>query len=188
MLVFKDPRPYKLDISKLRSSNNVPYVSSLFVELTRKSKFTLVLKEGKGNFPTFSLDSEFDLMYDANDSNPEHYYYSLRRLYLEHNDPNEYDFAKSIFGSWDHWLKLQENTRILNAINSWREELQTKLTSVGCFELLKKATEGDVNASKFIATKKWQDVFNKVKNKSDTFTESQELQEDYARLKLVSSQ
>jgi hypothetical protein len=187
MLVLNNPRPYVLDINKLRSDKNVPYTSGLFVELARQKQYSNVLKLGKGNFPIFCLDSEFDIMYHANNSNPEMYYYSLRRLYLAEEDPNEYDFAKNIFGSWDHWLKLQSNTTILEAINKWRDELQTLLTSKGCKSLISKAIDGDVNASKFIATRRWQDVYERVKSKREEFTEAHEVQADYERLKLVSS-
>lgn len=186
MLVFENPRPYVLDINRLRSDKNAPYVSGLFYELARQSQFTKVLKEGKGNFPTFTLDTEFDILYHANNSNPEHYYWSLRRLYLESEDPNEYDFAKSVFGSWDHWLKIQENKEILQRINKWREELQYKLTSIGCRSLLSKANDGDVNASKFIATKKWNDVYERVRTKAPS-DEFDEIKQDFERLRLVSS-
>jgi hypothetical protein len=108
----------------------------------------------------------------------------MRRLYLEAQDPNEYEFAKQTLGSWDHWLKIQENATILSKINKWRAELQTLLTSEGCKSLIYKARDGDVNAAKFIATKKWQDVYERVKDKAPSFDE---VAEDYKRLRLVAS-
>ena len=185
MLVFKDPRPYVLDISRLRSVKNVPLVSGLFHETARQTQYKKALSGSGTPFPTFCLDSEFDILYTANKSNPEHYYWSMRRLYLEAQDPNEYEFAKQTLGSWDHWLKIQENATILSKINEWRAELQTLLTSEGCKSLIYKARDGDVNAAKFIATKKWQDVYERVKDKSQIFSEAHEVQEDFERLKLV---
>lgn len=188
MLRFKDPKPYILDHNALRNEMNKPKTTGLFYETAPKKMIMEYYKNNKGTPPIFTIDNEFDLEYTATDNYPDRYYWSLRRLYLEAKDPNEYTFAKTVFGSWDQWSKLLGNKTVRAYIDKWREELEYLLTSEGCHSLIKKASEGDVNASKFIATKNWQKVYNKVEssplNKS---SEESNIHSDYERLKSLGS-
>lgn len=54
-------------------------------------------------------------------------YTSLRRLYLECNDPTEYVFATKYLWGWDHWQRLLGNQMILEEVVKWRDELEVKL-------------------------------------------------------------
>jgi len=191
MQIFDNPKPYVLQIKNLRSSSNKPLVRGLFHELAPASQFKRYYEEGVGQLPTFTLDKEFDMVYDvkgkyANDGHPQQYFYSLRRLYLECQDPNEYEFAKTIFGSWDHWMMLTESVPIRKRIDNWRDELRFLLQSQGCRSIINKALDGDVVASKFIATNKWQDVYERTKQSAtDKFKANNEVLEDFERLKLI---
>ena len=78
-------------------------------------------------------------------------YPSLRRLYLEENDPTEYKIATKYFGGWPHWKKLLEATWFLEALQEYREELQTRIQSESIEKIRKKAQEGDYKANQYLA-------------------------------------
>lgn len=174
MLVFNNPRPYVLDISKLRTSNNIPKTQALFYE---KSKGKLY------DNPVFTLDRAFDLCYSETENTQEQYFWSLRRLYLEAEDPHEYQFATNILGSWDHWVKLTESGFFIPYIEAWREELSIKLASKGVKSLLDKATGGDVVASKFLASKEWHKIHTKIEAKVKDKKVDTEVADDLARIR-----
>jgi hypothetical protein len=82
-------------------------------------------------------------------------YPSLKRLYLEAEDPTEYDFASTYLLGWRHWLRLCENKLIRKQIDEWREELEMKLRSRAVKEMIKSAEKGGVQASKWLADRGW---------------------------------
>ena len=192
MRVFNDPRPYELKYEDLQSPRDTQrLIKGLFYELAPKRQFIeardkVQFKHGIGKYPKFCIDSDFDLCFNtANDPNNKHeeqYYWSMKRLYLEIADPNEYEFALKVLGSWDHWRSLLKNPTIMAYIEKWREELATKLAAVGVKSLLQKATDGDVQAAKFLATKQWNNVFEKVTKSKVESKEKQEIEDDYRRL------
>lgn len=80
---------------------------------------------------------------------------SLKRLYLEMEDPHEYEFATTYLFDWTHWQKLLANKVIRRHIDLWREELEIKIRSQGFQKLLDKTEEGDFQAIKYLADKGW---------------------------------
>lgn len=85
--------------------------------------------------PSFTLKS-YDHIVDGIE------YKSLKLLYLElAHAPysGEYEFAMSVFGSWEHWERLCSTNVILPYINEWRRELEIKLTSSAINSMIKTA-------------------------------------------------
>lgn len=52
---------------------------------------------------------------------------SLKRKYLEYEDPTEYIFATKVFGSFPCWERLLQSPEIKAEIDLWRHELKLKL-------------------------------------------------------------
>lgn len=82
-------------------------------------------------------------------------YPSIRRLYLECEDPTEYTFANKYFLGWDHWMRLTENKAIRVHIDAWRNELEIKLRAKGVLEMIKSANKGNFQAAKYLADRGW---------------------------------
>jgi len=85
-------------------------------------------------------------------------YISMRRLYLEIGDVTEYEFAKQVLGSWDHWQKIQKSSLLMEHINEWRIELEIKLRSQAIGAMKTVAIEGGdkgISSAKWIAEGKW---------------------------------
>lgn len=83
-------------------------------------------------------------------------YPSLKRLYLECEDPTEYEFATTYLLGWKHWLRLCENKAIRKHIDEWRDELEVKLRSQGVKEVIRAANRpGGLQAAKWLADRGW---------------------------------
>lgn len=52
---------------------------------------------------------------------------SLKRKYLEYEDPTEYIFATKVFGAFPCWERLLQSPEIKAEIDLWRHELRLKL-------------------------------------------------------------
>ena len=91
-------------------------------------------KDSIGRYRTVSLflelndDKKFPSYYTLKDRDYKGHT-SLRRMYMEMMDLEEYAFAQKAFGSWDHWQKMINNYWFKPIINEWRKELQLKLSS-----------------------------------------------------------
>ena len=83
---------------------------------------------------------------------------SLRKVYMELADPEEYTVAIKVLGSWEHWLRLLENKAIMKYLNQYRSELEVKIRS-GAVKSLIQTAELDGSkgtaAAKYIAEKGW---------------------------------
>lgn len=101
----------KIDKTKLRDSRGHPLTQSLFLEIDYNSEAAI-----------------YTLKDDDHTLNGKTYL-SLKRLYLECEDPTEYDFAKKYLLGWSHWKRLQENKTIRKHIDEWREELEYQIRS-----------------------------------------------------------
>lgn len=83
-------------------------------------------------------------------------YPSLKKLYLSHMDPKEYDFANEYLYDWNHWRRLCANKWVRENIDQWREELELKLVSEGVNVLINLATEDNsYQAAKWLADRGW---------------------------------
>lgn len=128
------------DYSQLRHpSTNVMMTSQLFFETRVKSRVS------DGVQPIFTL-KEWDHEYEGVK------YYSLRRIYIEFEDPGEYDFAMAVFGSWEHWKKLSNSALLKEHVAAWREELEIKIRSKALKAAIQTATTA---GSKGQASAKW---------------------------------
>lgn len=104
----------------------------------------------KGKYPAVFTLKEFD---DGE-------LLSVRRLFLEYNDPTGYQFAIDVLGSYDHWLKLCSLKWFqADYLNKWLHELEIKLKSEG-LKKINSVAAGDsaqaFNASKYLAEKGWE--------------------------------
>lgn len=125
-------------------------------------------------------------------------YESLRRLYLECDDPTEYTFAVTHLGGWEHWKKLLECDWFQPHIESWREELEIRTRAQALVRLKQAAAnkedKSSFQANKYLLDKGW--VEKEAKNKVGRPTndkiikEAQKISdsnvaflEDYQRLK-----
>lgn len=51
---------------------------------------------------------------------------SIKRLYLEMEDPTEYFFAYEYFLDWQHWQRIKKNKLISAYMEGWQEELEVR--------------------------------------------------------------
>ena len=82
-------------------------------------------------------------------------YRSLKRLYLQYDDPTEYEFAVNELGGWKHWQELCSQSDIAEHIEEWRDEQEIRLRSRGIRDLM--SQEGSFQAAKYLADKGWVD-------------------------------
>lgn len=145
------------EVTDFRGHTNIPRIDSLFAE-------TIPAKAMKAGLrPIFTIN-EFDTTWRSKyfEDNKEFVCYSLHRIYIGHKDPHEYNFAMSVFGSYEHWCKIAEsvdrkysNKKIKNLITLMRANLEQALRSEGTQALRVKAAMGDTQAAKFLASKEW---------------------------------
>lgn len=82
-------------------------------------------------------------------------YYSIKRLYLELEDPTEYQFANAVLCGWKHWQKLCDNKAIRRHIDEWRSELEYKLRAQGVQQMIAQGRTGSFQAAKWLADRGW---------------------------------
>lgn len=84
-------------------------------------------------------------------------YPSIKKLYLAHEDPTEYDFAIKYFHSWKQWKRITENRECAKFINEWREELELKLRSQAVRDIMNQCVgeSGSFQAAKWLADRGW---------------------------------
>lgn len=98
-------------------------------------------------------------------------YYSLKKLYLQEEDPIEYTFANRWLVDWPHWKKMQMNKWINQHILEWREELEYLLASKGIQYVLDAAEGGNFQAAKFAAERAWSKKRGRPSNEERMKTE-----------------
>lgn len=127
-----------IDRSKLKDSRGRLIVQGLFLE------------------DSYNTDLAVYTYADDDKEYKGHVYPSLKRLYLQHMDPVEYDFAITNLASWGHWQRLCKNSVVSKEIEKWREELRLKLISEGVSMLIHLATAKDsYQAAKYLADQGW---------------------------------
>ncbi|UIW11014.1 hypothetical protein VP5_002 [Vibrio virus VPMCC5] len=85
---------------------------------------------------------------------------SIKRLYLEMEDPTEYFFAYEYFLDWDHWQQIKKNKVIAEHMKGWQEELEVRSRALGVKAMFDLALDGDkpnYQASQFLAKGGWTD-------------------------------
>jgi len=87
------------------------------------------------------------------------FYPSLRRIYMECEDPTEHVFVETVFdGDWGHWEKILKNDVIRTALeyDKWPGELRQRLRSKGMQAMIKAAKTGNANAARWLAEGGWE--------------------------------
>jgi len=123
-----------------KSSNGKLRTNSLFIELNKTKSLAI-----------FSISDE-DVTKNSID------YPSLRKIYLNYNDPTEYEFAIEVFGSWKQWETILGNAQLMTYIQDWRDEAEIKYRSIALKALVATATQDGAKgttAAKYIAEKGW---------------------------------
>jgi len=160
-----------IDKSKMLDNRGRPLTQSLFLE------------KGYTDFSVFTL-KEDDYEYKGK------VYPSLKKLYIQHEDPTEYDFATKYLLGWQHWKKITENRALLVEIEQWREELELKIRSQAVKDMIDQSVEGgSFQASKWLADRGWDKKAAGRPNKQEAKKEQRikeqinaEFEEDSARL------
>lgn len=127
--------------------------------MTDKSKF----KDKMGRYITQGLfiDHRYDdtyAVYTLEDEDKEYkgkVYPSLKRLYLEMEDPTEYNFANKYLYGWEHWNVLKNNKELYKEIELWEEELEIKMRAKGVMAMIEMTKGSNFNAAKWVADGQW---------------------------------
>lgn len=84
-------------------------------------------------------------------------YPSLKKLFIDMEDPTEYEFATTYLLGWKHWNRICENKLLRKHIDEWREELEMKLRSRAIKQAMQAAASpsGNFQAAKWLADKGW---------------------------------
>ena len=128
----------KIDKEKFKDVGGRPITQSLFLEI------------GYTDNAYYTLKDE-DYTYKGK------LYPSLKRLYLEHEDVTEYDFAVTYLLGWSHWQRLRKNKQLAKHIGEWEIELELKIRSAGLKAIIDAALDedGGFQAAKYLADKGW---------------------------------
>lgn len=130
---------FSIDKSKLKDSGGSPLTQSLFLEIGYNTDYAI-----------YTLKSD-DYTYNGV------LYPSIKKLYLDIEDPTEYEVATRCFLDWAHWKRLCENKIIRPHIEAWREELEMKVRSRAVRDLVNlcASENGSYQAAKFLADRGW---------------------------------
>lgn len=166
-----------------------------------------VLKDSLGRYKTKGLFLETNRNYKNNGDAPytlkpyDHVfkdveYPSAKKIYLNCEDPTEYEAALKLFGSWEQWEKLITLDWFMEHLDEWRKELEVRIRSKAMKKIIKEAGEDSskaVSAAKFIAQGKYKQELKKrgrpskkeVKQELEVQTNlEKEIQEDLKRLNI----
>lgn len=165
----------KIDKTKLKDGRGHPLTQGLFLEIGYNTEFAV-----------YTLDDD-DKEYNGK------VYPSLKKLFLAHEDPVEYDFATTYLLGWKHWQRLNANKSLKSHFEEWREELELKLRSQAAQDILNLvAEEKSFQAAKWLADKGWDKRTAGRPSKAEIEKEKafqtrlqNEFAEDVARLSLV---
>ena len=83
---------------------------------------------------------------------------SIKRLFLEFEDPTEYYFAYEYFLDWDHWQRIKANKEIAKHMKGWKDELEVRMAAAGVRSMIDLALDGEkpnYQAAKFLAERSW---------------------------------
>lgn len=128
--------------SKFKSAHNHYKLKTLFFEYN-----------GPGEDTLYTLSNE-DYTCLSNGKT----YPSVRRLYLELQDPTEYRVATELFGGYDHWQLLVNAKWFGHELDKWRKELELKMRSEALGHLIQSASlnsKDSFAARKFIIEGGW---------------------------------
>lgn len=79
---------------------------------------------------------------------------SLRKRFVEADDPTGYIIANEYLGGYAHWDAICKST-VRKEVEKWQDELEVKLRCIGLSNTIKSAKSGNFNAAKFLAERGW---------------------------------
>jgi hypothetical protein len=116
---------------------------------------------------------------------------SIKRLFLEMEDPTEYDFAYEYFLDWDHWQRIKKNKLIAVHLEGWADELELRLRAQAVRDIIDmSSTERSFQSAKWLADRGWEKRApgrptkeEKVREQAMQVRIADEFKDDLARLK-----
>jgi len=158
-----------------------------FKGVTNKIRTKSLFYELSYNDPTHAV---FTLKEDDLESINGDFYVSLHRLFVSMvpKDPTEYDFALTVFGSWDVWSRIRKSPDVKKEYTKWRSEADVKIKSEAIKAIAEEMTtngRSSFSAAKLLLEKGWLDKETTNKAKQKLAAKEQE-DEDKMALQLVS--
>lgn len=101
--------------------------------------------------PIYTLQ-DYDITVDGK------WFPSLYRLYMDAEDPTEYEFAKKYLGSYDQWLVICKLNFFQPYIERWRKEIILQIQSRALKAMVLESMSESKNsfaANKFLVEKGW---------------------------------
>jgi hypothetical protein len=157
-------------------------------------------KDNQGRYRTKSLFLEYGVskypsyftMADADKDG----HISVRRLYMEFEDPTEFRIGEALVGDFRHWQVLCELSWFKPHVHKWRIELQAKMESLAVLALKEtvqdKKSSSRVQAARLILDRPWEKKDAPLRGrpskteiagyKKEIVKESEETDEDYERM------
>jgi len=129
---IENPSPFRV------AANNVRLMRSLFFETAGPDK----------QYVVYTLKDHDHVGYP-----------SLYRLYMETNDPTEWEFAQKYVDGWDHWERLCESPFFQPYVQRWRKELELRMKSKALARIMAESkTSGKESfaANKYLLEKGWE--------------------------------
>lgn len=85
---------------------------------------------------------------------------SLKKIFMDYEDPLEYTFAVNVFGSFELWERLARSSTLRILVRTWRRELSLRLQSKAVDVVRNIATQSEsvsnaLQAAKFLADRGW---------------------------------
>lgn len=167
-----------IDKSKFKNASGTHLLKPIFFELD----------EGDRPYAQFTLKN-YNHTVDGRT------YLSLRRLFVEMEDPTEYLFAETYLDGWEHWKKLSGASFFQSYLKEWREELEIRLRAKALLRIKKKAEEGtkdSLQADKTLLAGGWKTEEErsrgrpskqKIRDEAEKlFVEKTEFDEDFERI------
>lgn len=119
-------------------------------------------------------------------------YPSIKKLYLEAEDPTEYVFANKYLLGVSHWLRICDNKMFTPHVEQWRFELEMKLRAEGVRQMIIAAKKGSQSSAKWLVDRGWSSRGAGRPSKDELERERKiqenirsEFEDDIRRLKLV---
>lgn len=130
------------------SVTNQRLTKSLFYELTGADKSTVV----------YTLKDVDHTVLDK-DTGEEKTYPSLYQLYMEVDDPTEWEVAQNLADGWDHWQLLCSCSWFKPYVERWRKEQELRMKSKALARIKSEAKTGSkesFGANKYLLEKGWE--------------------------------
>jgi len=108
-----------------------------------------------------------------------------RKVYVHIADPTDYEAAKTLIGSWEHWEALAANPRFKEHLESWRKEVAVKLRSQAIAHLRSQAaTDKGTAAARWLA-EQGLDARKTTRKREDKDPDQSRVNDDAKRLGLL---